>query len=92
MNALARSLRRPDPHYAGLDQWTGSTKTNQARRNVRLRQRYQGARLADHRTQEQRDRATLGRFHAWAMAALAEERNTTRVRKAQAALRHRRPS
>jgi hypothetical protein len=90
MTGLVAALRRQDPHYAGLDHWTGPRRTNQARRNVRMRQAYQGARLADRRTQEERDRATLGKFHAWAVGALAEERNAARVAKAQAALRWRR--
>lgn len=85
---LTRTFQRPDPHYAGRRLEDLPKKWSWAKRWRDIRSLENSARRTDRRTQEQRERDVLGPFYDFIVAAKAEDRHVTRVRKAQAAQQH----
>lgn len=85
MNAVVKALRTTDRAYKPLEK---RSKWSWARYWQHENHRRRGFLCTDHRSQEERDQDTLGKWYDYAVAAKREEANVARTRKAQAAMRH----
>ncbi len=87
---LARGLTQSDARYSTLDRMISNLRSPLSRRYKHLSYIRRGVKHQDRRSLQEREKAVHGAFYPFICAARAEEQNTARVAKAQAALQFRR--